>query len=152
MVKIEEDLQLLGDQRDRVVKMRELNRELVKKKKRATERIEAEAKRKKRVERRTEADEIAEIVDAVDVEEETVSDKEVAEEPIASMDNDEESWVTVNLPKMIMESTTLCQTANRQGLSHRQVFATVASVIQCSSGDVENFLSPSTSRRKRVSD
>ena len=68
------------------------------------------------------------------------------------MKKDEESWITVNLPKKIMECTALCQTAHRHGMSHHQVFATVTSVIPYSSGNFENFvLSPSTSRRKRMS-
>ena len=87
------------------------------------------------------------------MEEETVSDKEAAEGPIDSMESDEEIWIAVNLPKKITEITALCQTADRHELSHHhQVFATVASVIQCSSGDFENFvLTPSTFRRKRMS-
>ena len=79
MVKAKEDLQFLADQRgDRIMKMAEVDRKFVEKK-RAAERMEAEAKRKKReVERHTEAEEIVELMDAVDVEEEIVSDKEVA--------------------------------------------------------------------------
>ena len=60
-LKIEEDLQCLAGRRgDRIMKMGEVDRESVEKK-RAVERIEAEANRKKReVERHTEGEEIVE--------------------------------------------------------------------------------------------
>ena len=104
------------------------------------------------MERHAEAEEIVESADVVDMEEETVSDKEVAEGPIDSMESDEESWITVKLPKQIMESTAVCQNADRHELSHHhQVFATVTTVIPYSSGNFENFVpSPSTSRKESV--
>ena len=61
----------------------------------------------------------------------------------------EEGWVTVKLPKKII-SEDVCRNADRHGLSKRQTFAAVASVIKSSTGTVDDFvLSPSSVRRSR---
>ena len=60
--------------------------------------------------------------------------------------------ISVQLPKKILRSEKFSQVADREGLSSNHYFAVVASMIDASSGNLDDFvISPSTGRRSRAS-
>ena len=59
--------------------------------------------------------------------------------------------ITVTLKRNICDSVQVTESADRHGLSNRQLFATVASIIKSSNTRIDNFfISPSSVKRARV--
>ena len=60
--------------------------------------------------------------------------------------------MSVQLPRKILRFEKLTQVAGTEGLSTNHYFAVVASMIDASSGNLDDFvISPSTGRRSRAS-
>ncbi len=158
MVTIEEDREFLEDQRSaRCMKMVEVDKVFVSKRKRKAEREETEQeRRKKEILRRESQNALVELVNDAEENSDTNEDfitEEEAEENEMSKSGTEraEDWVTVKLPKRILTAEEVCMSADRHGLSKRQLFATVASVIKASTATVDDFvLSPSSATRSRM--
>ena len=154
MVKIQEDREFLEDQKSgRSLKMGEIHKECVSKRKRKVERENAvQERRKKEMLRRESQKALEQLVHDTasessndpsetddDIGDDTEFEAKKKEKEEADIERGKDC-VTVKLPKRILNAEHVCVSADCHGLSKRQLFETVAAIIKTSNADVDDFV------------